>query len=617
MPPSDAVRKAEAALRAGRYDEADRECQVALASAPNDADAWRVVGHAHRARGQRPEAAVCWRRSAELRSDPEVELEIGAVSNELGRFGEAAVFLRRVVAQRPGWFEALTQLGIACASSGQLPEAVRAFEAAVRARPDNPQAHHNVGVALVQVGRPEEGIASLRQALALEPVYPDAHYNLGNALAGIGRRAEALDQYRQALTHRPNYVEALNNLGLGLAEAGRPDEAVPYLRQAIRLRPALAEGHNNLGIALDALGQWGEAEAALHEALRLDPHAADAHANLGNVQKARGRLAEALVCYEFALRLAPESVSTRYNRALALLQAGDYERGWPEYEWRLRRDTGPPRCPSARPAWDGSSAGGRTILTWAEQGLGDTIQFVRFAPLLRERGFRVLVHTPVPLLGLFRSLRGVDGLVVEGEPLPPHDVQCPLMSLPYRLGTSATIPFGVPYIAADPASVEKFRPRLAEVPGLKVGLYWQGNPHHPWDRHRSLPLYELEPLARINGVSLVSLQQGPGREQAVTANRFMAVRDLGQDFEMIDDLAGVIAQLDLVVTVDTAAAHLSAALARPTWVLLSEMTDWRWLLGRPDTPWYPTMRLLRRERLGSWKAVVAEARERLMSLVTE
>src|SRR5262249_13278284 len=356
------------------------------------------------------------------------------------------------------------------------------------------------------------GITALCRALALDPSYPEAHYNLANALTGLGRRADALDHYRQALVHRPNYVEALNNLGLGLTEAGRPDEAVPYLRQVVRLRPDFAEGHNNLGIALDALGRWDEAEVALHEALRLNPRAADAHANLGDVRKARGRLAEALACYEIALWLEPESASPRYNRALALLQSGDYERGWAEYEWRLRRGKGAARCPSDRAAWDGTPAAGRSILAWAEQGLGDAVQFVRYAPLLADRGFRVLVHTPGPLLGLFRSLRGVAGLIAEGEPLPSHDVHCPLMSLPYRLGTTLeTVPTDVPYLAADPGRIDNWRVRLDEVPGRKIGVYWQGNPHHPWDRHRSVPLYELEPLARVPGVSLVSLQQGPGR----------------------------------------------------------------------------------------------------------
>jgi len=257
--------------------------------------------------------------------------------------------------------------------------------------------------------------------------------------------------------------------------------------------------------------------------------------------------------------------------------------------------------------WDGSPGDGRTILLWAEQGLGDTIQFCRYASLVRERGFQVLFHVPGILLNLMQSLQGVEALIAEGEPLPPHDVHCPLMSLPRLFRTTPeTVPAETPYLTAHPSYVDKWRKRIAALPGRKVGLYWQGNPHHPWDRHRSVRLEEFAAFGRIAGVSLVSLQQGPGREQLEETTGSLEVVDLGPDFQTIDDLAGAIAHLDAVVSVDTSAAHLGGALAKPTWLLLSEMADWRWLTRSLGTPWYPTVRLSRQKGLGRWDITLNE-----------
>jgi tetratricopeptide (TPR) repeat protein len=602
--PATDLDRAASWLRAGRAPDAERELREAVGRAPGDARAWRLLGDARRALGSPAEAAAAWGEAARLAPDPEVEYDLGKALNELGRFAEAAERLRRAATARPDSFNALTQFGVALGSTGRPAEAAEVFRAAARLAPDAPSAHHNLGVALVQAGRPADGIVALEEALRLQPAYPEAHYNLGNALAAVGRRPEAVASYRRALEHRPDYAEAYHNLGHYLSELGRPDEAVAYLRQAVRLRPDAPDGHNNLGIALESLGRFDEAEAAYREALARDPRHADAHANLGNCCKARGRLAEALACYQVSLWLKPDAPSARFNRSMALLQSGDWAEGWAEYEWRLRRGPTAPRCPTARPAWDGSAGEGRTILLWAEQGLGDAIQFARYAPLVAGRGFRVILHAPAVLSGVLRTLEGVGGLALEGDPLPPHDVHCPLMSLPHRFGTTPeSVPAAAPYLAADPARVDRWRGRLAELPGVRVGVYWQGNPHHPWDRHRSARLADLAPLARVPGIGLVSLQQGPGRDQLRRGDG-PAVLDLGPEFDGLDDLAAVVSLMDLVVSVDTAAVHLAGALGRPAWVLLSAMSDWRWLVGRGDTPWYPVARLFRQRRLGDWAAVV-------------
>jgi tetratricopeptide (TPR) repeat protein len=600
----DPFRQAQGWLQSGRAADAERFARSTVERFPDNDRAWRLLGDALRQTGRSAEAADAWRRSVNLNSAPDLEFELGKLCNELGRFVDAERYLRRAVDSRDGWFHALTQLGIALGSSGRSSEAIEAFDQALRVKPNMSQAHHNLGVAFVQAGRPQDGIAALENALRLQPNYPEANYNLGNALATVGRKTDAVAHFRSALAQRPDYPEAYHNLGLHLTELGRPEEAIPYLRQAMRLRPDAADGPNNLGIALEALGRFDEAEAAYSEALRRDPKYADAHSNLGNCCKARGRLDEALACYEIALWLRPQSPSTSFNRSLALLQRGDWTEGWKEYEWRLRKGTGSSRCPSSRPIWDGSAGNGRTILLWAEQGLGDAIQFSRYAFLVQNLGFRVVLHIPHILMQLFRSLGGVDEWVVEGVPPPAHDVHCPLMGLPHRFATTLdTVPATVSYLSPDPDRAGKWAKRLANDTRPSIGLYWQGNPHHPWDRHRSMPLRELAILNKAAAYNLIALQQGPGRDQLRGANE-TGITDLGREFESVDDLAAVVSQVDLVVTVDTLAAHLAGALGKPTWLLLSTMCDWRWMTGRSDTPWYPNTRIFRQMRLGDWQELV-------------
>ena len=611
-PSSTLLADAAVKLRDGNPADAERLARVVATRTPGEARAWRILAAAAQAQGHLSDAAEVWARAVGLEDDALSEFEYGQLLATLGRHSEAADHLGKAVQHRPDWFSALAQWGNALGAAGRPEGAADAFRSAAHLRPDVPQIHHNLGVALLQSGKTEDGIAALQHALTLQPLYPEACYNLGNGHATLGHREDAIAYYRRAVSQRPDYADAYHNLGLHLTEDRRPDEAVPYLQQAVRLRPGSADGHNCLGIALEALGRFDEAEAAYHAALRLDPRHADAHGNLGNLNKARGRLTEALACYQVALWIKPDSVSIRWNRSLTLLLKGDWGEGWAEYEARLRKPNGMARSPSDQPIWDSTPGGGRTILLWAEQGLGDTVQFCRYAPLVRELGFRVLLYVPRILVGLLKSLRGVDRLVPEGTEVPAHDVQCPLMSLPDRLGTTIdNVPAGGPYLAADDRYVTKWKDRVAGLGGYRVGLCWQGNPHHLWDRHRSARLWELAPLGRLPGIRLVSLQQGPGRDQ-VARHPDLGVLDLGPTFDSVDDLAGAVQLLDLVITVDTATAHMAGALGRPVWVLVAAMADWRWLAGRPDTPWYPTMRLFRQPSVGDWSSPIQALAEQFI-----
>jgi len=350
-------------------------------------------------------------------------------------------------------------------------------------------------------------------------------------------------------------------------EQSRPTEALPMFQTALRLHPQEVETLNNLGAAHLSLGQIDEAIATYQLAIALKPQFAEAHFNLG----------------------------------VALLLSGDLDRGWREYAWRARS----PLEPKNKPRWDGSSLAGKTILLYPEQGMGDTIQFIRFASVLKDRGAHVLFGCPEPLIRLLQTCAGIDELLPDRAPLPPFDCYAPLLSLPGLLGVNlTTIPASVPYLSALPDLVNSWRAKLSHLKGFRVGIAWQGNPKHKGDRHRSMPLAQFEALARIEGVQLISLQQGFGSEQIAQLNDRFAVYDPGVLVDFMDS-AALMSNLDLIVTVDTAIAHLAGALGLPTWVALPRVPDWRWLLNRDDSPWYPTLRLFRQEQSGEWAPTLA------------
>jgi len=503
--------------------------------------------------------------------------------------------------------DALVARALALAKEGQKEQAVALFRQALRLQPSHAPIHHNLGVALAELGRLGEAVQSFTEALRLRPDYFEALCNLASALHQLKRLDEAIAAFRRAWRLKPDHAETLSNLGLTLFYHRQAAEAVVLLKQAVRLRPDFAEAYNNLGLAQCDLGDLREGAECFEQALRLAPHHIKAHTNLGNTYKDQGRLAEALACYELAQALDPAAVSPRWNRALTLLNLGDYQRGWPEYESRLLKPDSGVRS-YAEPRWDGSPLAGRTLLLHTEQGMGDMIQFVRFAALAKEGGGRVILACPAKIGRLFSSCTGLDQVVDERGPLPTFDVQAPLMSVPALLGTTlATVPARVPYLSAEPERVERWREKLSEVRGFRVGVVWQGNPQNRQDRWRSFPLALLEPLARVEGVRLISLQRGFGTEQLAQAR--LPILELNEGME--EDLgcfletAAVIQNLDLVVSTDTAVAHLAGALGKRAWVALPRVCDWRWLVGREDSPWYPTLRLFRQQEPGSWEPVFA------------
>ncbi len=574
---------------------------------PAYAEAHHNRGEALRRQGKFVEAAAGLGEAVRLRPDhAPAHVDLGRALAEQGRADEAEACFRQALRLRPDRADAHNHLGLLLLRQGRLDAAGDCFEQALRCDPAAADAHNNLGVVLREKGRPDEAAACFHRALALQPDHAGAHNNLGRVCEDRGRLEEAAARYSLALCHQPGDAAFHNNLGNALTRLSRPDEALPRYQQAVRLSPAEPVYHSNLANALTLAGRPEEAEACCRQALRLRPAFADARHNLAITLAAQGKFEEALAHNEEALRLEPEHPGARNCRALWRLQHGDFARGWPEYEWRWKV-----RGVTARafrePAWDGSPLNGRTILLYAEQALGDTIQFIRCAPLVKERGGAVVVECQPPLARLLASCPGVDDLVPRGSPLPPFDVQAALLSLPGLLGTTLeTVPRNVPYLSADPDLVAGWRRELGGEAAFKVGIAWQGSATFAGDRLRSAQLRHFAPLARVEGVRLFGLQKGSAREQIRAPGPF-AVTDLGATLDeaagAFMDTAAVMMNLDLVVTTDTSVAHLAGALGVSVWVALSVGPDWRWLLAREDCPWYPSMRLFRQSRPHDWDEV--------------
>jgi Flp pilus assembly protein TadD len=460
-----------------------------------------------------------------------------------------------------------------------------------------------IGSRYLQAGDWPRAAEVYRKVIEANPYVAQAWYLLGAVHQVQGQIDESVSCYEQALRLVPDFAEVHNNLALALPRQGRREEAVAHLREAIRCKPDYAEAYSNLGNALQDTGELDEAIASYRQAIKLDPSYAAPYNNMGNALRVAKRLPEAVSYYDEALQLEPGHAQVHLSRALARLEMGDFERGWPEYEWRLK-------CPEyavptfRQPLWDGSPLHEGTILLYADHGLGDAIQFIRYARMVRDRGGQVIVASRRPTARLLASCRGVDQVVVEGEDLPEHDVHAPLMSLPRIFGTTlADVPAEVPYLFADAALMDAWRSEVALLPGFKVGIAWQGNPEFQRDRQRSFQLALLAPVARLAGIRLISLQKGVGTEQLGAFSKQFAVTDLANRQPDFMETAAVLKSLDLVITPDTSLAHLAGALGVPVWTGLPFSSDWRWLMDRDDSPWYPTMRLFRQKRWGDWDEV--------------
>ena len=502
------------------------------------------------------------------------------------------------------------------------PAAEALYRAVLALRPAEAQVAYNLGLLLQQQRRFTEAVAAYRHATALRPDYAEAFCNLGVALADDGQRDEALAAYGAALTHRPGFAMAHCNLGVALKAAGRLDDAVASYHRAIALQPDYDFAFANLAAALLEQGKPEEAAIACRRALELRPDMALAHFNLGTALKNLCSLDDAAAAFRSAIRISPDLVEAHFTLAQTLLLAGELEAGWREYEWRWR-------LPDYKwltnihgafpqPRWDGSVLAGRTILVYAEQGLGDAIQYVRYVRRVVELGGRVILAVHPPLRNLFACVPDVQLVNLDTVPLPPFDVHSPLLSLPLLFGTTRDdIPAAEHYLTPDPERVARWGRRLP-ASGPRVGIVWAGNPTQGGDRFRSPRLPAVQALFNVPGVAFVALQVGPGRDDLDARPLPPHVLDLGAEVADLADTAAIMAGLDVVISSCTAPLHLAAAMGVPTWGLIPASPHFAWMLGRADSPWYPTLRLYRQERFGTdWSGVVDEVARDLERLVAE
>jgi tetratricopeptide (TPR) repeat protein len=606
---------------------------------------------AHHQAGQLQEAEQLYRQVLTLEPNNVDTLHyLGILAHEQGRDDVAREYILRALALKPDSAEANYNLGIVLSALGDRLGAISALGRAAEIKPDFAEAQFKLGNALKEIGRLNESEQCLHAAVALDPNFSDAYNNLGNVLLARGKLDEAFAAYQRAHKLRPDDAELLYNLGFAAQERGELDSAIEFYRRAIERAPQLVAAHINLGSALREKGEAAEAIRCFGRALELKPDSAEALNGLGSVYHeecrtelaidyyrraielrpsfpkalnnmalalmTQGQLDEALDCADRALRLEPDFADAHVTKSFILLLCGEFAHGWQEYEWRWKTKH-VPSPDRYGPVWRGEPLEGKTILLHAEQGFGDTIQFIRYAANVKDRGGATLVRCPRTLLPLLRRCPGIDRIRADDERPEGFDTHAPLLSLPRIFGTRIdSIPSRVPYLFADPALVESWRTRLSSLKGFRIGINWRGRGGLGTFRRRDIPAREFAALAQVPGVQLVSLRKDV---DAGELSGDMPMLDLGGELDAAHgafmDTAAVMMNLDLVITSDTAIPHLAGALGIPVWLALPFVPEWRWLLDRSDSPWYPTMRLFRQKRTGDWAGVFREIEDALIDLV--
>jgi len=608
-------------LQMGRAADALAPMQQAAALSSGDAETYKNLGILLKGMKRLPEAEAAYLRAIELKPDYlDAHNNLGILLHEMKRLPEAEAAYLRATKLKPDVPEAHNNLGNLYKDTKRLPEAEAAYLRAIELKPDYLDAHNNLGLLLHAMKRLPEAEAAYLRAIELNPDHVEAHNNLGNLLAKMKRFPEAEAAYLRAIELNPDYADAHNNLGSLLADQKRiPEAEAAYLR-AIELNPDHVEAHNNLGNLLAKMQRFPEAEAAYLRTLELKPDFSELHHNLGILFKDTERALESEAAFLRAIELEPDYGEAKLSLAFLLFSLGRYAEAWPYYEFRhhpSRNDASVVNPDLSCPLWQGESLLGKSLLIYPEQGFGDYIQFARYAPMLKDRGVsRLTFFCAQPLKALLETMSGVDAVITELAAAPSHDYWSYPLSLPLHFGTTLdNLPATLPYLKALPERVRNWQDRIPNQ-GFRVGLVWKGNPDHKNDDNRSLPgLSTLSPLWTIPGVTFVSLQKGQGEVES--SQTLQPITHLGSDIRDFADTAAIVAQLDLLICVDTAAAHVAGALGKPCWVLLPAYgTDWRWLLDRGDSPWYPgVMRIFRQSKGKEWKQTIDQMAVELNTLV--
>jgi tetratricopeptide (TPR) repeat protein len=593
--------------RESKYEQAVVCYSKALELEPHHAETVVRMGRSLAARGLHEDAINLFRHAAGLAPEyAAAHLNLGLGLSRTGRFEEAAAAFREALRLEPFHSEAAFELGNSLQFGGRWTEAVSAYQLFLRHRPDDPETLYQLANTFHMLNRFEEAEEAYRRALCVRPDHADTCFNLAVTLTRLSRTEEAAGIYQKTLRLQPNCVQAHNNLANLRHAQGKLDEAIEGYKKALRLQPDYLDARYNLGSARQQQFRLDEAMEAYDAVLSQKPDHIEAQNNRGSTLLALGRPREALEGFEKALLHQPDHVEANFNRGLAHLLLGNLAEGWKGYEWRLRQ-LDAYRRDFAQPMWDGSPLPDQTLLVHAEQGLGDTIQFVRYLPMVRERCAHVFLECQPGIESLLGGYHTLDGVISRGSALPDFDYHVPLMSLPGIFGTTLeSIPDRTPYLSVPPELASEWRRRIRTSRHRRIGLVWGGNARFKNEARRGMPLELWAPLAGVGGVSLYSLQRGPQARQLLSAPAGLQIVDLEQGQARISNTAAMMEALDLVITVDTMVAHLAGALQRPVWTLLSFAADWRWLLDRSDSPWYPGMRLFRQPREGDWESVVAQ-----------
>jgi len=537
--------------------------------------------------------------------------------HQSGQVSEAEWAYTAILAADPYQFDALHLLGVLRQQQGRSVEALHLIAAALKTYPQSADALANYGIVLDALKRHEEALASFDRALALNRDHANALNNRGLTLAALGRTAEAMASWDRALAVDPNHFDSLHNRGNALHDAKRHVEALADYEKALAIKPDHVDILNNRGGSLGELGRLDEAIESYERALGIEPTLTEIHVNKGSALAALNRFDEALACYARAAALEPSRAEVKWSESLVRLRLGQFGEGWRGYEWRSKQASWLKRRRDLhRPQWLGDEPlASRTILLPAEQGFGDTLQFVRYAPLVACHGAKVILEVQPALKALLSSVDGIVGIIAQGESLPAFDLYCPLMSLPLAFGTELhTIPADVPYIRVPPERLARWRARLGERSALRVGIAWAGSLAHKNNHNRSIALDRFAALLKMPGVAFISLQRDVTGEEAALLRGHASVTVIGEELADFADTAAVVSMLDLVVSVDTALVHLAGAIGKPVLVLLPYSPDFRWLLEREDSPWYPTARLFRQPRLGDWESVLERVGDELARL---
>jgi len=535
---------------------------------------------------------------------------------QLGNFPQAQGYARRAVTQAPREAAVYNTWGVILEAQGRFDEAERAYSQAVELNCNFAEAWLNMAIVHTSGRRWSAAQAACGKAIALRPDWARAHDVMGFIKENTGAQHEAEESVRRALQLDETCADARNHLGALLNQKGDFAAAAVQLRKAVEQAPDHAEAWNNLGISENGLERFEEAARCFQRAIQLEDGFAHAHYNLGKALREMADLEGAITAYEQAIEHMPDFLWAKWNLSHALLASGRFDEGWSRYAVRHDRPLGIVTYPHDLdlPRWDGQRFDGRRLLVHYEQGLGDNIQFVRYLPMVKELGGTVVLEAPWPLYGLFKDCEGCDELILAGEQPPAghFDLTASPLDFPGIFQTRPeTVPARVPYLFAD---VDKARAWWTRLRGnaLKVGIVWAGSPAHGRDRQRS---EWFMPLSQIEGVRVYSLQKGPAAEQLSRFDTAGRITDLADDLKDFSDLAAAMINLDLIITVDTAAAHLAGAMAKPVWTLLPCRADWRWMLDRDDSPWYPSMKLFRQKRRGDWADVFRRVTKELQKTV--